>query len=178
MSAAAPAVDSRRSPRTPEVPMAFTAGEFWRGAGLAVIWFVVLTIPASVIAGIGMGLSSEGSYGAGGTAGAMASAVGTLLMMAPLISAPWAIGAFAVFTPVAYALGRGMRRVPELSHHALAFSGLGVLVSVVTTLALSILFPLGALAIPYALAAAVAVFLGWWRTARTALRTDAARAAL
>jgi hypothetical protein len=150
----------RLSPRTDAAPMAFTAAEFFRGAIAAWLWFLALSMVV---------LLPFLSY---------------MFWLSLWYTVPWSLGALAVGSPLAYGLGILLRRVTSVPTHLVAFTVLGAGIGAATTaLALfsqgfdSSSSP-GAYFWPGALvtaAAAAAVSLGWWHTARRALRRDRER---
>jgi len=147
------------SPRTAAEPMAFTPWEFWRGAIHAWGWFLVISTVAFV------------------------PVFFVWALYAFLTTVPWSIGALVVFSPVAWAMGRLLRRIPRLLPHVLAFTLLGAVVGVVTTVVAfhtpgSGLTPenFGSswpIILVVCVSATIAVPLGWWISARRALRADA-----
>jgi hypothetical protein len=88
----------------------------------------------------------------------------------------WSIAAFLLGAPLAYLLGLLMRGVADIRIHLAAFVlfGVGVGIAVAwTTPFPSGLLPWPTTATPFVLAAAIAIPLGWNRTARRALADDA-----
>lgn len=146
------------SPRTDAAPMAFTAGEFVRGALYA--WGLFLGL--STLAFVPLFLS---------------------MFWLPLyVTLPWSLGALLIGAPIAYVLGRMLLRVHSLVVHVVAFTTFGAAVGVATT-ALAMAAEWTGLSQPsftgYAVpmivvcaAATAAVPLGWWLTASRALRRD------
>lgn len=148
----------RVSPRTDAAPMAFTAREFLRGAISAWGWFIVFSTVAHI------------------------PLAGYYFWLVLFFIVPWSLGALLVGSPLAYGLGWGMRGIPSVPVHAAMFALFGAVVAITTT-ALAVLLPglsLGGLSVAnYAfsitavcVASAVAVPLGWWQSARRALRRD------
>ena len=119
---------TRPSPRTTELPTAFTAWEFTRGALMA--WFVFnLLAPFAVLA-----WGVVGSLLRGTDPGLNSAPF--ILIYTPVIAAPWSFGALLVLgAPLAVVLGLAMRRRAYSSAHLRAFTGLGALVGAVTTVA-------------------------------------------
>jgi hypothetical protein len=151
----------RDSPRTPELPRAFTSGEFWRGAYRAWVWFAPFAFAISLVTG--MILSLPGTLG--------------FMILAALFGAPTSVAALFLGSPCAYLLGHTLRRCGRDGVHLTAFSIYGLIVGFATIAAFQAVFLPGqwAILIPYAIAAGVAVPLGWWKTSRRALADDAAR---
>lgn len=151
-------VSRPRSPRNDQKPMAFTTWEFIRGAIVAWGGFLVLSTIA------------------------FAPFMGFYALFALFYTVPWAVGALIVGSPLAYGLGWVLQRSPSMLLHASLFTLLGAWIGVVTTaIALSpawstmlgssgsgLTFPVVAVCA----SAAIAVPLGWWLTARCALRFD------
>jgi signal transduction histidine kinase len=142
------------SPRTQTEPMAFTRTEFWRGATSAWLWFIPLSLAPWTIF------------------------FGPYAVIAAMYVVPWSIGAALVFATPAYLLGRALRRIPRMPVHLLAFASLGAAVGVATTVVLFAVDPslgqaMGAAILTVNTAASTAaVTIGWWRSARRALRSD------
>lgn len=145
------------SPRTDDRPMAFTTGEFWRGAVYAWFWFLIISTAAHTP---------------------------VLFTMTPVVlwfTIPWSAGALLVGALPAYALGRGLQTNGSFKIHATAFTVFGAVIGMATT-AVALFAPWSSLAgpnaavywIPVAIvcaASAIAVPLGWYQTARLALRS-------
>lgn len=143
------------SPRTDTEPMAFTGWEFFRGAVTA--WWVFL--PTLAVLHIWLGAWA---------------------LIVVLNALTWSFGALVAGAPLAWMLGRMLRRVPRVGIHLLAFAVLGAIVGVATTwVAIATMSGprttgVAVLAALHVIAATVAVGIGWWSTARRALREDAA----
>ena len=174
--------------RTAAEPMAFGSWEFWRGAILAVIFFLLLA-PWVLIA--------EGAIETrviGGATETVWSDIPAMLLYVPLFATPWALGAlFLVGAPVAFVLGRALRREVRRGLHLIAFGALGAVVGAATTILWQLWsrMPAPGVTIVYqvvrpwweetdwamvagmAAATATAVMAGWWVTVRGALRADA-----
>lgn len=143
------------SPRTANEPMAFTRTEFWRGATSAWLWSLVLLLaPWAVF-------------------------LNYYAVIAVVYVVPWSAGATLAFAAPAYALGCALRRMPRMLVHLTAFAVLGAVVGAATTGVLFLVDPsLGQSMGPMVMTvnvvgSALAVTVGWWRTARRALRADA-----
>lgn len=171
--------------RTSALPMAFSAGEFIRGALLAWLVFMLLAPIMFMVAVAIIGApASVGDF--------LFSAVFIALMGAFTIL-PWAVGALAIGSPLAFLLGRSLRRTGRISVHLLLFTAFGLLLGLVSA---AVAVPVidaadvdtggyweGVLAVLHfvvgaVLASTIAVPLGWWITARLALRADARRNAV
>lgn len=146
------------SPRTDAVPMAFTAGEFIRGALYAWLWFLLFSTLALVPIG------------------------GMMSWIALVYTGPWSVGALPLGSPLAYGLGRVLQHNPSVPLHIALFSAFGAFVGIVTT-ALAVFAPWSGLygslnagytymIVAVCVSATIAVPLGWWQTARRALRRD------
>lgn len=171
----------RPNRRTPELPMAFSAWEFIRGALLAWLAFLLLAPIMFMLAVAVIGVASFGDF--------VVSAV-LFGLMGVITIFPWAIAALIVSSPLAFLLGQSLRRVTSISVHLLLFAAFGLLLGVVSAAVAtplinlsdappseygesildSLHFVIGAV-----LASTVAIPLGWWLTARVALRADARR---
>lgn len=144
------------SPRTPAEPMAFTRAEFWRGA-YAAWWMYLIALVICCVA-------SGGGYGVAAVPYAL------------LIGGPIALVAMYVFSPLAYVLGRSLRRVSAPGCHLLLFGMLGLITGVATMGVFGLVGGLppgsGAFFWIFAAPAGLTVPFGWWFTARQALRRD------
>jgi hypothetical protein len=108
--------------------MAFTLWEFARGALIAWLGFNVLA--PVIIAGW-----SIVAIVASGTFSELGSVV-WILLFAPIILLPWSIGALLVLgAPLAFVLGRTLRRTTTRASHFAAFAVLGMVVGVATSIA-------------------------------------------
>lgn len=150
------------SPRTTELPMAFTRWEFWRGAYAAYAAYLVWLLLSPLLWGV-----SAGGIGF----------VVVMAMYSLVIGGAVAFVAMLAASPLAWLLGRSLRRVRPISAHLAAFAALGALVGWVALEAWAWgssggHAPLDQALLPYGVPAAVAVPLGWWFTARRALRAD------
>ncbi|MFJ6651989.1 hypothetical protein ACIQLJ_04225 [Microbacterium sp. NPDC091313] len=146
------------SPRSDEHPMGFSPGEFLRGALLAWVWFLALStlffLPIFFI----------------------------YFVYALLYTVPFSLAALVVGALPAYGLGIALRAVTRVPVHLAAFAVFGLLVGVATTaVAIATMGldgqgwgygSLSAPALATTLAATIAVPLGWWQSARRALRGD------
>lgn len=152
------AASTRSSPRTTAEPMAFTRAEFVRGAIAA--WVLFLLLHQFVL------LFRVSYFG----------------FLALYWTFPWSVAMLLLGSPVAYALGRALRRQARVVWHFLAFTVLGLVVGAAGT-AGAIWIPVwnvdaqrlgddGSLAVLVAVSAAPAVALGWWFTAGRALALD------
>jgi len=138
-------------------PMAFGLGEFCRGALRAWAWYL---LSVAVVA------AAYGSI--------------NLVVMALMWATPISFVATLVWAPVAYAVGRVLRRVRRTSTHVIAFTAVGAVSGAVTMCLFLLAFndlssadPSGlAFFAPFALTPSVVVPLAWWRTMRLALRAD------
>lgn len=157
--------------------MGFTAWEFIRGATMAPLVFLLLSPASWVVVAVVAAIAARDP--------AQLSSAGMMLVLIPAYASPWAAGATLVLgAPLAWLLGRALRRVARIRIHVVAFAVLGALVGAVTcVVAPWFMFPASvsgttmfngliwsALLAP---ASAVAVAFSWWRTASWALRDDA-----
>ncbi|GAA4193440.1 hypothetical protein GCM10022288_27270 [Gryllotalpicola kribbensis] len=153
------------SPRTAELPRAFTLGEFVRGAGLALLWFQPLVAISGVIGSLSDG-GSDIEYA----------------FVIPVAGLHLSVIATVLGSPAAYAVGFALRRQGRDAAHLAAFVLYGALVGIVMLEAMGIYgqselpFPWDTTFI-YGIPSALAVALGWWTTSRLALRKDRALAA-
>lgn len=143
--------------RSAAEPMAFSHGEFLRGAVSAWLWFLGLDIAAWMF----IYLPSGG-------------------VVAAIYVLGWATVGLVVFAAPAWWLGRALRRTHRIGRHLAAFAvfgaGVGVVVTALFFFTLSGRLPLDpSAAVVYVVnttAAAAAVTLGWRRGARDVLRPD------
>lgn len=180
MTMPVPGIDARYGMRvrTPELPMAFTFGEFARGAGVAWLAFQLvfpLTLP---VASIVTAFTTPDPLDAvvDGISWALFA-----VLMTFLYALPWSIGALLfVGGPAAWLLGLALRRVSSSTVHLLAFAALGLAVGALTMWIPIWLTPEGAgsqVSPGFALAGAAvtgaSVAYGWRFTAMRALADDA-----
>lgn len=173
---------SKRSPRSAEEPMAFTPGELWLGAGFAWCAFMILLGGGFLIAMVvEMVLSRTGPEAAYFDID-FALTMNVLIFAAVLLVAG-AVGlvAAAVGALVAWAIGRGLRRVRPMYVHLLVYAALGAAVGTLAVWIMSLDEGAFWTAGPYTwiivVAATLAVPSGWWLSARLALRGDGRAAA-
>ena len=181
------------SPRIDAEPMAFTGYEFTRGLIIAIVAFVVV-VPGGLflLATLEVLVNRRPDATWGGVGGRFAVA-GFAFAIAIVVSALGALGASLIGAPIAWRIGRALRRERRRRIH-LAWHALnGLLVgAVAATVAHLIVFAPNVLAyrgpagfVPLILnklsligilaaIAALCVVLGWWCTMRRALRDDAA----
>ena len=150
-------VDSRvdrgaSRPRTESAPMDFTAEEFIRGALAAWFWF--------------LGISTL----------VLAPMLLCMVVVVPLYSVPWSLGALIVGSPIAYAIAKSLRKVSSVAVHLVVFGAFGAGIGLAT------MWAAGAFSIEEGFAtflsaphvamvasATMAVVLGWRRGARRIL---------
>lgn len=174
--------DLPRTQRTPEQPMAFTPDELLRG-GLTV-WLTFLAVLATLF-----GMGAIPMLGSDVNLGGVGSYLGMLLfivVIAGLVSGVVLVFGLLVTRPIALAL----RRVRSIAVHTVVYAllgaGIGILyLTVITgghptnlfTETLASALATGnivvVLVLSPAIAATVAVPLGWWLTVRRVLRQDA-----
>ncbi|GAA4172496.1 hypothetical protein [Gryllotalpicola koreensis] len=143
------------SPRTDELPRAFTFGEFARGAACAWLWFQPIGV---FLGGIGFGIG-EGETGFG--------------IIATVFGVPVSFAATVAGSPLAFLLGLRLRRRRRDLTHVTAFALYGGAWGyLVQWLIFGHPTEPAAVAIAYTLATSAAVVLGWWTTSRLALRRD------
>lgn len=164
-----------RALRTVDQPMAFTPDEMLRGALIAWGTFLALLAAGLVVLGLGTALSS-GRLDLGGVGPFIMLVLFVLLLAAIASGVVMSFGLLLV-----RAIARSLRTVRSFTAHLAVYSFLGILVgflylAVVTSgrpFGVMEFLPGGAVIAYPALAAAVALPFGWWRTARRALREDA-----
>lgn len=164
------------SPRTEDEPMAFTRDELGRGAfcawgifmGLMLGGLIIWMLAGSALTAMSFSPMSWWN-----------SLVGTLVLVfiyAGIIGGVTSLLVMALGIPVAWLLGRALRRVTAYGIHLLVYSGLGIVVGIAAMWAVSLLVPGGVIENPIgwivAASAFVAVPLGWWVAARSALLED------
>lgn len=148
-------MNAAASPRTAELPMAFTPREFVRGALMAWAWFLILStvffIPLFFV----------------------------WFWFPAMYTVPFSLAALMIGSIPAYALGLALRGIAAVPVHLAAFTVFGLIVGVATTSVALPLLGMGSStwgeallslhSLAVILAATVAVPLGWWHTARRAL---------
>ncbi|WP_314647648.1 hypothetical protein [uncultured Microbacterium sp.] len=173
---AEPRVDpDPRTLRTPQQPMAFTPDELLRGGGTVWLIFVLLLSAAVLVSAVASSVLN----------GASPTDLDPWLLTAPIVVAIFAgipAGVVMVFGMLGVRpLATAMRRVRSIPVHLAVYTSLGLLIG---ALYLSVATggsvfrvvdspPWGFLTVSPALAATVAVPLGWWLTMRRARRDDA-----
>lgn len=174
----------RATTRTPEEPLAFTRAELWRGGRRA--WYVFLLELAALL--IVPSIVNELTIPADQRYGSYLSLVPIYVVYGLVIGAPVSFLAMLAATPVAGVIGSAMRHVPSLLLHALAQvavgAATGALVGFLLAIGVSGNSPADQLwtaaswlMLWGAILTALAAVLGWWSTARTALREDSQRIA-
>lgn len=173
-----------RTQRSATQPMAFTSDELLRGGCATWVIFMMMLVGASAVSSIGSAIdASQMSLSPGND---IASTV-PLALVFPLIVGIFGgiIAAIVMVFGVLLArpIGQAMRRVRSIPLHLLVYTGLGLVVAALYLTVISGGHPLavltygissGTISILFpGIAAAVAVPLGWWWTARRALREDA-----
>lgn len=176
------APEPKKSPRSAEEPLAFTPGELWRGAGFAWCSFMILLAGGFLIAMVfDMILSTTGPEAEYIDVELMLTMNFFLFAMVLLVGGACGIVVAAGGALVAWFLGRGLRRIRPMTVHLLVYTALGAAVGALAVWTMS--FDEGAFWTvgPYTwiigVSAALAVPLGWWFSARLALRADRRAAA-
>jgi hypothetical protein len=149
------------SPRTASEPFAFTRDEFLGGA-FAAWWLSACAVGVIILAAMPM---------RGGFAGVFAALVMTLC--AALLGFP----AMMLLAPVVWIIGRSMRTVPRVWVHLGVQAAVGLVLGMLTTIAVLSLFG----AFPFflgwvpllAAGPAIGLPVAWYRAYRRALRSDA-----
>ena len=179
MTVPAPGVAGRYGMRvrTPELPMAFTWGEFVRGAGFAWLAFQLVFPLSYPVVLIMIALRAPDPFEA------LAQAVSWWLLgivFTFMYALPWSIGVLVlVGAPAAWMLGLALRRVRAIRVHLVAFTTLGLVVGGATMWFQDVLVQDAADPVPLELAIAGAIVTGasvawgWRRTAKRALADDA-----
>ena len=148
------------SPRTVEEPMAFTRDELIGGALRTWSLFVALFVCFAVVPFVGTSWDSIWFVlFIGGYAG--------------VVSAVIAAFAAVVLTPLIWIVGRALRREHRLAVHLVVYILIGGVVAAIAAAMAELIgggYP--GLAVLAGVIALIAVPLGWWLTARTALRSD------
>ncbi|UOQ90740.1 hypothetical protein MUN74_07510 [Agromyces endophyticus] len=149
--------------------MAFTFGEFARGAMWAWWTFQWVYLLANLAVDVVVAFFAHGS----------SMSLGLFWSVFAFL---WSVGALLLLGgPLAWLLGRSLRRVPRSFWHLIAFGALGLVVGAVTTLVATQWFgfwpvwsSLSAMSTAIAaVSTAIAVAFGWRRTAKRALAGDA-----
>lgn len=172
---------SRPSPRTAQLPMAFTVREFFRGAFAALGYFLALFAPVfflHYLAFASLGAISPYLPPTNPFELLLPSVVMTLLAYPWAL--PWSLAGFLVGAPLAFGLGMALRRIANRKIHLLAFALLGLLVGIAATVAATGLgfgswamapFPVSEIYV-YSPLASFSVVLGWGFSAGRALKAD------
>lgn len=172
-------VAQRYSVRTPELPMAFTAWEFLRGAAVAWVAFVVISVPHVTITAATSALSQSNFVGNFLVALPASPLMGWWIAIVVIV--PWSFGALSTLgIPLAAVLGLLLRQVPNPRIHLLTFATLGAVIGLATTL---VFFALSdwtsptdfrvTVTIVNTILCAACVAAGWWSSASPALAEDA-----
>lgn len=164
------------SPRTPAKPMGFDAGEFAAGAaravGLHLALYGLVSGLISVVVGVTTGIVDPGR-----PAFNLGSALALPLFLL-VFAVPISLIATVVGLLPAYLLGRVMMRVRSYRFHVLAWCAFGVVFSGAVSAVLVLILFGGAVfsgsvfLVAGFVSGAVAIPLGWARTASNALRED------
>jgi hypothetical protein len=149
------------SPRTDAEPFAFTRDEFLDGA-FAAWWLSASAVGVIIMAAMPMHI---------GFAGMLAALMATLCVA--LLGFP----AMMLFAPVVWLVGRSMRKVQRMSVHLAVQTAAGLVIGVLSTIAVLSLFG----AVPFLLGGvplfaagpAIGLPLAWFRAYRRAWRSDA-----
>lgn len=152
--------------RSASEPMAFTRDEFWRGAWSAWAIFVALMLSSVLIS---VAITSPAL---------LLSPMWILILLGATALYGGGIGLAALIagSPIAWAMGRMLRREPRLRIHAATYVGLGILMGALAFAVLRLLWGpsgLGDSSVSLIVLSAIAAPpLGWWRSVRTAHRED------
>ena len=153
------------SPRTAQHPRAFTGHEFITGVFWAVLWFQPMGAAITLV----IGLIATPVMALGYT------------VAAGFVGLPVSIAAALVGSPGAFVFGRALSAESRDRIHLVVFAAYGVAVGLVTVVASGLVVGGSPSAVwllaPYALAAGVAVPLGWWKASRGALAAEAEQVA-
>ncbi len=164
-----------RTLRTPQQPMAFTPDELLRGGGTVWLVFVLLLSALVIVSAVTSSVLN----------GADLTDLGPSLLIAPFVVAIFAgipAGIVMVFGMLGVRpLATAMRRVRSIPVHLAMYTSLGLLIGALylwvatggNVLRVVDYLPWGLPFVSPALAATVAVPLGWWLTMRRARRDDA-----
>ncbi|GAB3609207.1 hypothetical protein GCM10027414_13320 [Humibacter ginsengiterrae] len=122
------------SPRTADLPKAFTFGEFSRGALTAFLVFQPMGMVIALVSGaiVPWGLP-PGSTSNIWAAAVSSAAIG--LIFGAVYGLPFSVAALLVGAPLAYLLGLSLRRVRADAVHLMAFALFGLVLGALTTTA-------------------------------------------
>ncbi len=173
----------RASPRSVKLPMAFSGHEFLRGALAAWGYFLILITPGTVVYVVVLNVTDAYHFPEYMTQfpAAQLYFVVVAVIAAYVIVVPWSMVGLLLGATVAYGLGMALRRTDKLALHVAAFTFLGLVVGVATSVLGASVYPNSAgltsltnleAVVIYSALAAVAVGLGWLFTASRALRAD------
>ncbi|MBP1324912.1 hypothetical protein JOF28_000144 [Leucobacter exalbidus] len=163
------------SPRTTDVPMAFTGPEYGRGMLWTLLIFNVGFPVSMLLWGLLDMLLSDGLSAAVATD---YGSMGVSMIAMVMICAPISAGVAVTYGgAAAYGLGRLLQRDGRRWLHRIAFAALGTLTGAMTTwlfgLTANMHWTDFAAMLPAILMTAVSVWAGWEITSRKALRSDA-----
>jgi hypothetical protein len=173
-----------RTQRSATQPMAFTSDELLRGGCATWVIFMMLLIGAGAISSIGSAIdASQKNLSSGSDIASTVSLALVFLLIVGIFGGIIAAIVMVFGVLIARPIGYAMRRVRSIPLHLLVYSGLGLVVAALYLTVISSGHPLAVLTYGISsgtifilfpgIAAAVAVPLGWWWTARRALREDA-----
>lgn len=163
------------SPRTAEEPMAFTRAELGRGAFLAWCTFMILLLGFFVVVAIA---AATGRLLSGDPFNVLSELYISMAVIAYAGLVGGSVGFVAMLagTPLAWLIGRALRRVRHIGIHLLSFTAFGALAGLGVAGIFSVV-NLGALHLAPVLwllpiMTAIAVPTGWWLTVRRARREE------
>lgn len=167
------------SPRTADEPMAFTRSEFWRGAMRAWGAFLVLLLTLEVVASVITDLTYRAQTGVAHVYNLPLLPV--LLLMSLLVGGVISGLSLLIGIPIAYRVGRALRRERRMAVHLAVYSAFGFIFGALVGGA-SYFVALSGSAASVGLPAlyagliagglsAAAVAFGWWTITRDVLRT-------
>lgn len=164
---------STQSPRTADEPMAFNLLDLIKGALWAwLVFLVVLGLGLTVFAIVTEVRAPSGAFFA------TAYAIVLMLGYSALYAGGIGLVVTVVLTPVAWMLGRVLRRQRSIRLHLLAYTALGGAIAALAAGYLTVIGWNVAIALQHPVvvtcfvAAVVSVPIGWWLSARVALKDD------
>lgn len=160
--------------RTANEPMAFTPAELWRGARNTWCVFMALMVSGLIL----MMVISTALVGNGALS--LPILIAFTVGYASVIGGGVSLIVMIAGAPVAGLIGKSLRREPRVRVHLLVYSLLGLSIGALTVIVSALLLDTGRiqdllrnpLILIVACSATLAIPLGWWASARRALRED------
>lgn len=162
------------SPRTTAEPMAFSRDELTSGGLCVWVTYVILLLVTLTVTLIVASLISGGD----GLSLQSLAYLPLVLITAALVGGGISFVAMLIGLPLAWLIGRALRRESSVVVHLIAYAALGAAVGTAALLLLSttawgtFLAPASFLGLVIAMPAVIAVPLGWWRNFKRVHRAE------